>query len=177
MNPLTARAITVAAAAVAATGIAACGSLEDYTRHSNSLEAHEIDTLKDLTTAYNLCVVYNAVRIDSNQAPEGAQPSDAEATTAALEAVANCSRNYELIEDYIFDLRLDIYSRKELIADITPNAIDLAETSVNEVRKGEEPAYVEEYFAEAGKPFRLIQLTSDAWDKFETGWKSITPKR
>lgn len=136
----------------------------------------EMSAVEDLKTAYKLCVVYNAIRVDRAQSPAEAPPSAAAASSAALEAVSGCARNYEMIEDYAFDLRLDVYARKRMTAGLTKNAIEVAEQSVIEVRSGGKPAYVEQVFADVGGSFPLIHIPGILWEQVETGWKAATGK-
>lgn len=153
---------------------AGCTDMAGSTRQAVELRGDETSDMADLKTAYKLCVVYNAIRIDRAQTPADAPPSDAAATSAALEAVASCERNYEIIEDYAFDLRLDLYARKRMTAGLTREAIEVAEKSVSEVRGGGKPAYVEEVFADAGATYPLFAIPGMLWGKFESGWKSAT---
>jgi type II secretory pathway component GspD/PulD (secretin) len=154
--------------------VGGCADLTGSTRQVGELRGDEATAMGDLKTAYKLCVVYNAIRIDQAQSPADAPPSQEAATSAALEAVSGCERHYELIEDYAFDLRLDTYARKQVTRGLTGEAIEVAEKSVTEVRGGGKPAYVQEVYADAGATYPLFAIPGYLWDKFESGWKTAT---
>ncbi|MEQ8708765.1 MAG: hypothetical protein RIC36_07220 [Rhodospirillales bacterium] len=167
--------ITRFSGALALLAVAGCTILPDSTRRLSELEAVEVSDLDDLKTAYKLCVVYNAISVDREQAPGSSSPSEAEATSAALEATSRCQRNYEMIGDYAFEHRLDYHARQQVTQGLTGEAIALAETSVNEVRTGEKPSYVVQVYDDIAASPSVMKLPGLLWDKFETNWKTLTP--
>ena len=161
--------------ALALLAVAGCTILPDSTRRLSELEAGEVHDLDDLKTAYKLCVVYNAISVDREQAPGSTSPSAAEATSAALEATARCQRNYEMIGDFAFDHRLDYHVRQQVTQGLTGEAIALAEASVNQARVGEKPTYVVQVYDDVAASPSILKLPGRLWDQFEGNWKTLLP--